>query len=97
MYTRAWTRRDGRHLPARVVDDGMGVLTIRSAQPEDAGVYVCTGSDFSYQMDTDFATLIVRGRVMVLLQSTVRADIVKNRGGEKNQQAYFFVTPFTQS
>ena len=61
MYTLAWTRQDGRPLPSRIVDDGMGSLTIRSAQREDTGTYVCTGSDFSYTVDTDFAYLTVTG------------------------------------
>jgi len=61
VYTLAWTRQDGRPLPARIVDDGMGTLTIRAAQPDDEGTYVCTGSDFSYNVDTDTATLTVRG------------------------------------
>jgi len=61
VYTLAWTRQDGRHLPSRVVDDGMGTLTIRSAQPDDSGTYVCTGSDFSYNVDTDLAVLTVSG------------------------------------
>ena len=67
MYTLAWTRRDGRQLPSRIVDDGMGTLTIRNAQPDDSGTYVCTGSDFSYLLDTDFATLTVTGQILLLL------------------------------
>ena len=67
MYTLAWTRQDGHHLPARVVDDGMGTLTIRSAQPEDSGTYVCTGSDFSYNVDTDLAILTVRGMCVMVV------------------------------
>ena len=66
VYTLAWTRQDGRPLPARIVDDGMGTLTIRAAQPEDEGTYVCTGSDFSYTVDTDFAVLTVEGHVISL-------------------------------
>jgi len=66
VYTLAWTRQDGRPLPSRIVDDGMGTLTIRNAQPDDSGTYICTGSDFSYLLDTDFARLTVRGHVLVL-------------------------------
>jgi len=63
VYTLAWTRQDGRPLPSRVVDDGEGILTVRAAQPDDSGTYVCTGSDFEYNVDTDFAILTVRGRI----------------------------------
>ena len=75
MYTLAWTRQDGRPLPARIVDDGMGTLTIRSAEPEDAGTYVCTGSDFSYESDTDLAILIVSGLILLLSQSMERVSV----------------------
>ena len=66
MYTLAWTRQDGRPLPPSIVDDGMGTLTVRSAQPDDAGTYVCTGSDYDYHNDTDFAILIVTGQLLTL-------------------------------
>ena len=62
VYTLAWTREDGRPLPSRIVDDGNGALTIRAAQTEDAGTYVCTGSDYMYASDTDFAELVITGR-----------------------------------
>jgi len=44
----------------------MGTLTIRSAQPDDAGTYVCTGSDYDYHNDTDIAILIVTGQLLTL-------------------------------
>lgn len=61
VYTVAWTRKDGRPLDPRVVDDGQGTLTIRSVRREDVGAYLCTGSDF-YNVATDEAYLAIRGR-----------------------------------
>lgn len=40
--------------------DFNGILTIRNVQPEDAGMYVCTGSNM-YDMDVGVATLYVQG------------------------------------
>ena len=60
VYTVAWTRKDGRPLDTRAVDDGQGTLTIRSVRREDVGAYLCTGSDF-YDVATDEAYLEIRG------------------------------------
>lgn len=62
VYTVAWTRKDGRPLDTRAVDDGQGTLTIRSVRREDVGAYLCTGSDF-YNVATDEAYLTIRGRL----------------------------------
>uniref|UniRef100_A0A3B5MAA9 Uncharacterized protein n=1 Tax=Xiphophorus couchianus TaxID=32473 RepID=A0A3B5MAA9_9TELE len=43
-YTLVWTRKGNRTLPNRATDFN-GILTIQNVQPEDAGVYVCTGSN----------------------------------------------------
>jgi len=45
----------------RAIDDGHGKLTIRNFQHEDAGVYVCTGSDFA-SVVTDEAVLTLGGK-----------------------------------
>jgi dystroglycan 1 len=58
-YTLAWTRERG-DMPRNARDNGQGLLTITRARPEDAGVYVCTGSNF-YSVDDDRATLVVGG------------------------------------
>uniref|UniRef100_A0A8C8S4Q0 Heparan sulfate proteoglycan 2 n=1 Tax=Pelusios castaneus TaxID=367368 RepID=A0A8C8S4Q0_9SAUR len=57
-YTLVWTRQNNAKLPRRAMDFN-GILTIRSVQPEDAGVYVCTGSNM-LDMDEGTATLYVQ-------------------------------------
>lgn len=56
-YTLVWTRRGNGKLPNRAMDFN-GILTIRNVQPEDAGVYVCTGSNM-FAMDEGSAILYV--------------------------------------
>ncbi|XP_077167850.1 basement membrane-specific heparan sulfate proteoglycan core protein isoform X5 [Paroedura picta] len=56
-YTLVWTRQNHGKLPARAMDFN-GILTIRNVQPEDAGIYVCTGSNM-LDMDEGTATLHV--------------------------------------
>ncbi|XP_014849228.1 PREDICTED: basement membrane-specific heparan sulfate proteoglycan core protein isoform X5 [Poecilia mexicana] len=56
-YTLVWTRKGNRKLPNRATDFN-GILTIQNVQPEDAGVYVCTGSNM-FAMDESSATLYV--------------------------------------
>lgn len=58
-YTLVWTRQNHGTLPSRAMDFN-GILTIRNVQPEDAGVYVCTGSNM-LDMDEGTATLYVQG------------------------------------
>uniref|UniRef100_A0A672LFC0 Heparan sulfate proteoglycan 2 n=1 Tax=Sinocyclocheilus grahami TaxID=75366 RepID=A0A672LFC0_SINGR len=43
-YTLVWTRNGIGKLPNRAMDFN-GILTIQNVQPEDAGIYVCTGSN----------------------------------------------------
>ncbi|XP_039364874.1 basement membrane-specific heparan sulfate proteoglycan core protein isoform X5 [Mauremys reevesii] len=43
-YTLVWTRQNHGKLPRRAMDFN-GILTIRNVQPEDTGIYVCTGSN----------------------------------------------------
>ncbi|KAM4737871.1 basement membrane-specific heparan sulfate proteoglycan core protein isoform 2-T2 [Anableps anableps] len=56
-YTLVWTRTGNRKLPNRATDFN-GILTIQNVQPEDMGVYVCTGSNM-FAMDESSATLYV--------------------------------------
>ncbi|XP_043919164.1 basement membrane-specific heparan sulfate proteoglycan core protein isoform X3 [Protopterus annectens] len=56
-YTLVWTRENNRKLSNRAMDFN-GILTIRNVQPEDAGIYVCTGSNM-YAMDEGTAELTV--------------------------------------
>uniref|UniRef100_A0A8C0JBH2 Heparan sulfate proteoglycan 2 n=1 Tax=Chelonoidis abingdonii TaxID=106734 RepID=A0A8C0JBH2_CHEAB len=57
-YTLVWTRQNHGKLPRRAMDFN-GILTIRNVQPEDAGVYVCTGSNM-LDMAEGTATLHVQ-------------------------------------
>nr|XP_046254096.1 basement membrane-specific heparan sulfate proteoglycan core protein isoform X4 [Scatophagus argus] len=56
-YTLVWTRMGNGKLPNRAMDFN-GILTIQNVQPEDAGVYVCTGSNM-FGMDEGNAILYV--------------------------------------
>ncbi|XP_058266507.1 basement membrane-specific heparan sulfate proteoglycan core protein-like isoform X2 [Hemibagrus wyckioides] len=56
-YTLVWTRQGSGKLPDRAMDFN-GILTIRNVRPEDAGVYVCTGSNM-FAMDEGTAVLYV--------------------------------------
>ncbi|XP_058849388.1 basement membrane-specific heparan sulfate proteoglycan core protein-like isoform X4 [Acipenser ruthenus] len=56
-YTLVWTRQNNGKLPDRAMDFN-GILTIHNVQPEDAGLYVCTGSNM-FDMDEGTARLYV--------------------------------------
>ncbi|XP_026189282.1 basement membrane-specific heparan sulfate proteoglycan core protein isoform X3 [Mastacembelus armatus] len=56
-YTLVWTRKGNRKLPSQAMDFN-GILTIQNVQPEDAGIYVCTGSNI-FAMDEGSAILYV--------------------------------------
>ncbi|XP_055787281.1 basement membrane-specific heparan sulfate proteoglycan core protein-like isoform X1 [Salvelinus fontinalis] len=56
-YTLVWTRRGNGKLPNRAMDFN-GILTIQNVQTEDAGIYVCTGSNM-FAMDEGTAILYV--------------------------------------
>uniref|UniRef100_A0A4W3GQQ4 Heparan sulfate proteoglycan 2 n=1 Tax=Callorhinchus milii TaxID=7868 RepID=A0A4W3GQQ4_CALMI len=56
-YTLVWTRQLGGKLPDTAVDFN-GILTIRNVRPEDAGGYICTGSNM-FAMDEGSAVLHV--------------------------------------
>ncbi|XP_058279281.1 basement membrane-specific heparan sulfate proteoglycan core protein isoform X3 [Hirundo rustica] len=57
-YTLVWTRQNHGTLPAGAMDFN-GILTLRNVRPQDAGVYVCTGSNM-LDMDQGTATLYVQ-------------------------------------
>ncbi|XP_064028426.1 basement membrane-specific heparan sulfate proteoglycan core protein isoform X3 [Pogoniulus pusillus] len=57
-YTLVWTRQNHGTLPPGAVDFN-GILTLRRVRPEDAGIYVCTGSNM-LDMDEGTATLYVQ-------------------------------------
>ncbi|KAH1175877.1 hypothetical protein KIL84_022402, partial [Mauremys mutica] len=57
-YTLVWTRQNHGKLPRRAMDFN-GILTIRNVQPEDTGIYVCTGSNM-LDMAEGTATLHVQ-------------------------------------
>ncbi|XP_016315955.1 basement membrane-specific heparan sulfate proteoglycan core protein isoform X2 [Sinocyclocheilus anshuiensis] len=56
-YTLVWTRKGNGKLPNRAMDFN-GILTIHNVQPEDTGIYVCTGSNM-LGMDEGTARLYV--------------------------------------
>ncbi|XP_034151976.1 basement membrane-specific heparan sulfate proteoglycan core protein isoform X5 [Esox lucius] len=56
-YTLVWTRKGNGKLPNRAMDFN-GILTIQNVQPEDAGIYMCTGSNM-FAMDEGTAVLYV--------------------------------------
>ena len=58
-YTLVWTRQGNGKLSNRAMDFN-GILTIQNVRPEDAGVYICTGSNM-YAMDEGNAALFVLG------------------------------------
>ncbi|KAG8431338.1 hypothetical protein GDO86_019022 [Hymenochirus boettgeri] len=57
-YTLVWTRQNNGKLPDRAMDFN-GILTIRKVRPEDAGIYICTGSNM-FDMDEGNATLVLQ-------------------------------------
>ncbi|GCC31496.1 hypothetical protein chiPu_0009954 [Chiloscyllium punctatum] len=66
-YTLVWTRQLGGKLPSTAVDFN-GILTIRNVRPEDAGIYVCTGSNM-FAMDEGTAELHVPATSQLHFQS----------------------------
>ncbi|XP_072334658.1 basement membrane-specific heparan sulfate proteoglycan core protein isoform X2 [Scyliorhinus torazame] len=66
-YTLVWTRKLGSKLPNTAVDFN-GILTIRNVRPEDAGVYICTGSNM-FAMDEGTAVLHVPAAPQVHFQA----------------------------
>ncbi|XP_059511615.1 basement membrane-specific heparan sulfate proteoglycan core protein isoform X4 [Stegostoma tigrinum] len=76
-YTLVWTRQLGGKLPSTAMDFN-GILTIRTVRPEDAGVYVCTGSNM-FAMDEGTAELHVPAAAPV---ATVEPAILTVKQGQ---------------
>jgi len=45
--TVTWVRRDGQRLSSRITEDYPGVITLRDAKLEDAGIYECRASNIA--------------------------------------------------
>ncbi|XP_050953195.1 basement membrane-specific heparan sulfate proteoglycan core protein isoform X16 [Labeo rohita] len=84
-YTLVWTR-NGK-MPNRAMDFN-GILTIHNVQPEDAGVYVCTGSNM-LGMDEGTARLYVPAAEGAQPVATVNPPVLTVQQG---QQAEFRCT-----
>lgn len=72
-YTLVWTRKGNGKLPNRAMDFN-GILTIQNVRPEDAGIYVCTGSNM-FAMDEGNAILYVPGSWSSALPSSLPLPI----------------------
>ncbi|XP_064861547.1 basement membrane-specific heparan sulfate proteoglycan core protein-like isoform X7 [Oncorhynchus nerka] len=78
-YTLVWTRRGNGKLPNRAMDFN-GILTIQNVQPEDAGIYVCTGSNM-FAMDEGTAVLYVPAREGAQPVATVSPSVLTIQQG----------------
>uniref|UniRef100_A0A8C7RED3 Heparan sulfate proteoglycan 2 n=1 Tax=Oncorhynchus mykiss TaxID=8022 RepID=A0A8C7RED3_ONCMY len=78
-YTLVWTRRGNGKLPNRAMDFN-GILTIQNVQPEDAGIYVCTGSNM-FAMDEGTAVLYVPAREGAQPVATVTPSVLTIQQG----------------
>ncbi|XP_035594853.1 basement membrane-specific heparan sulfate proteoglycan core protein-like isoform X7 [Oncorhynchus keta] len=78
-YTLVWTRRGNGKLPNRAMDFN-GILTIQNVQPEDAGIYVCTGSNM-FAMDEGTAVLYVPARGGAQPVATVTPSVLTIQQG----------------
>ncbi|XP_032087651.1 basement membrane-specific heparan sulfate proteoglycan core protein isoform X2 [Thamnophis elegans] len=79
-YTLVWTRQNNRKLPSRAMDFN-GILTIRNVQPEDAGIYICTGSNM-FDMDEGTATLYVQATAAVQPTATIEPTQLSVQPGQ---------------
>ncbi|KAK1803404.1 hypothetical protein P4O66_020832 [Electrophorus voltai] len=80
-YTLVWTRRGDGKLPNRAMDFN-GILTIQKVQPEDAGVYVCTGSNM-LAMDEGTAVLYVPAAQGAQPVATVQPPVLTVQQGQR--------------
>uniref|UniRef100_A0A4W5NWV5 Heparan sulfate proteoglycan 2 n=1 Tax=Hucho hucho TaxID=62062 RepID=A0A4W5NWV5_9TELE len=78
-YTLVWTRRGNGKLPNRAMDFN-GILTIQNVRPEDAGIYVCTGSNM-FAMDEGTAVLYVPAREGAQPVATVTPSVLTIQQG----------------
>uniref|UniRef100_A0AAR2IJ36 Heparan sulfate proteoglycan 2 n=1 Tax=Pygocentrus nattereri TaxID=42514 RepID=A0AAR2IJ36_PYGNA len=80
-YTLVWTRQGNGKLPNRVMDFN-GILTIPNVQPEDYGVYVCTGSNM-FGMDESSAVLHVQAAEGSQPVATVQPPVLTIQQGQR--------------
>uniref|UniRef100_A0A674AKG9 Heparan sulfate proteoglycan 2 n=1 Tax=Salmo trutta TaxID=8032 RepID=A0A674AKG9_SALTR len=78
-YTLVWTRQGNGKLPNRAMDFN-GILTIQNVQPEDAGIYLCTGSNM-FAMDEGTAVLYVPGSAYLRPVATVTPSVLTIQQG----------------
>ncbi|XP_077945716.1 basement membrane-specific heparan sulfate proteoglycan core protein isoform X7 [Gasterosteus aculeatus] len=90
-YTLVWTRMGNGKLPNRAMDFN-GILTIRNVQPEDAGVYVCTGSNM-FAMDEGNAVLHVPEASQTQMFYTAYEMFEGHRKPSEEAQPVATVTP----
>uniref|UniRef100_A0A3B4XVX7 Heparan sulfate proteoglycan 2 n=1 Tax=Seriola lalandi dorsalis TaxID=1841481 RepID=A0A3B4XVX7_SERLL len=80
-YTLVWTRMGNGKLPNRAMDFN-GILTIQNVQPEDAGVYVCTGSNM-FAMDEGSAILYVPAGEGAQPVATITPSVLNVQQGQR--------------
>ncbi|XP_060913973.1 basement membrane-specific heparan sulfate proteoglycan core protein isoform X5 [Labrus mixtus] len=80
-YTLVWTRNGNGKLPNRAMDFN-GILTIQNVQPEDAGVYVCTGSNM-FAMDEGNAILYVPAAEGAQPVATINPSVLNVQQGQR--------------
>uniref|UniRef100_A0A671K2J9 Basement membrane-specific heparan sulfate proteoglycan core protein-like n=1 Tax=Sinocyclocheilus anshuiensis TaxID=1608454 RepID=A0A671K2J9_9TELE len=80
-YTLVWTRNGIGKLPNRAMDFN-GILTIQNVQPEDAGIYVCTGSNM-LGMDEGTARLYVPATEGAQPVATVNPPVLTVKQGQR--------------
>ncbi|KAI4896717.1 hypothetical protein NFI96_032885, partial [Prochilodus magdalenae] len=80
-YTLVWTRQGNGKLPNRAMDFN-GILTIQNVQPEDYGVYVCTGSNM-FGMDESSAVLHVQAAEGSQPVATVQPPVLTIQQGQR--------------
>uniref|UniRef100_A0A673I3B9 Basement membrane-specific heparan sulfate proteoglycan core protein-like n=1 Tax=Sinocyclocheilus rhinocerous TaxID=307959 RepID=A0A673I3B9_9TELE len=80
-YTLVWTRKGNGKLPNRAMDFN-GILTIHNVQPEDAGIYVCTGSNM-LGMDEGTARLYVPATEGAQPVATVNPPVLTVQQGQR--------------
>ncbi|XP_044068676.1 basement membrane-specific heparan sulfate proteoglycan core protein isoform X9 [Siniperca chuatsi] len=90
-YTLVWTRMGNGKLPNRAMDFN-GILTIQNVQPEDAGVYVCTGSNM-FAMDEGNAILYVPEASQTQMFYTAYEMFEGHRKSAEGAQPVATITP----
>ncbi|XP_062314893.1 basement membrane-specific heparan sulfate proteoglycan core protein isoform X7 [Osmerus eperlanus] len=90
-YTLVWTRQGNGKLPNRAMDFN-GILTIQNVQPEDAGIYMCTGSNM-FAMDEGTAILYVPEASQTQMFYTAYEMFEGHRTPSEGAQPVATVTP----